>query len=114
MNDQPFPYYLRYYCRKMSMKKFQVTIHFEMDDEFMSLVPQHREYVNGLIENGIIDHYVVTMESQKAWITFSADTKEEVEEYLTKSPIYKYWTFVIEELFVVDGQHYRLPAVQLN
>ncbi|PWT96396.1 MAG: hypothetical protein C5B52_15855, partial [Bacteroidetes bacterium] len=69
-----------------------------MDDEFMGLVPQHREYVNGLIENGVIDHYVVTMESQKAWITFSADTKKEVEGYLAKSPIYKYWTYEIEEL----------------
>jgi muconolactone delta-isomerase len=98
----------------LNMKKFQVTIHFEMNEELMSLVPQHREYINELIENGTIDHYVVTMESQKAWITFSAEDKQQVEELLSKSPIFKFWTYEIEELFVVDGQHYRLPAVQLN
>ena len=96
------------------MKKFQVTIRFETDEEFMNLVPRHREYVDGLIESGIIDHYVVTLETQQAWITFSADSKSEVEEHLAKSPIYKYWSYEISELFVVDGQLYRLPALQLN
>ena len=96
------------------MKKFQVTIQFEMDDEFMSLIPAHREYVNSLIEKGIIDQYVVSMDTQRVWITFTAEKKQQVEQYLTKSPIYKYWTYDIDELFLFDGQHYRLPAVQLN
>ncbi len=96
------------------MKKFQVTIQFEMDDEFMTLVPSHRTYINSLIEKGIIDQYVVSMESQQAWITFTAETKKQVEKYLTQSPIYRYWTYEIDELYVYDGQHYRLPHVQLN
>lgn len=96
------------------MKKFQVTIHFEMDDDFMSLIPAHREYINSLIEKGTIDQYVVSMESQRVWITFTAETKEEVENYLSNSPIYKYWTFDIDELFLIDGQHYRFPVMQMN
>ncbi len=96
------------------MKKFQVTIHFEMDDEFMKHVPEHRALINKLIEDGVIDHYVVTMESQRAWVTLSAANKEEVENYLRRSPIHKYWTYEIEELFLIDGQHYRLPALQMN
>src|SRR5262245_1612688 len=97
------------------MKKFQVTIQFEMDDDFMSLIPSHRVYINSLIEKGIIDQYLVTMETQRVWITFSADNKTDVEQRLKKSPIYKYWTSIeIDELFVIDGQHYRLPALQMN
>ena len=96
------------------MKKFQVTIHFEMDDDFMSLIPAHREYINSLIEKGTIDQYVVSMETQRVWITFTAETKEEVEKYLSHSPIYKYWTVDVDELFLIDGQHYRFPTVQLN
>jgi hypothetical protein len=98
----------------INMKKFQVTIRFYTDAEFPSLLPSHRVYVNSLIEKGIIDHYVVTLESQRAWITFTADSKAQVDQYLSKSPIYRYWDYEIEELLVIDGQHYRLPAVQMN
>jgi hypothetical protein len=96
------------------MKKFQATIHFDMDDDFMSLIPEHREYISSLIQAGVIDQYLVSMESQRVWITFTAEKKEDVEQHLRKSPIYRYWTYDIDELFLIDGQHYRLPALQMN
>ena len=96
------------------MSKFQVTIRFEISDEFMSLVPEHRQFINELIEKGTIDHYVVTMESNRVWITINAKGKREVKKILSKSPLHKFWKMEIEELFVIDGQHYRLPVVQLN
>lgn len=96
------------------MKKFQVTIHFEVSDEFMSLIPPHRTYINYLINKGTIDHYAVSMETQRAWITLNAETKEDVEKIISKSTLYPFWTYEIDELFVLDGQHYRLPAVQPN
>lgn len=96
------------------MKKFQVTIRFEMSEEFMELVPQHRTYVNILINKDVIDQYAVSMESQRVWITLNAKDKEEVEKMLEKSPLYKFWKIEIDELFVLDGQHFRLPAVQPN
>ena len=96
------------------MKKYQVTIKFEMDDEFMNLVPPHRTYVNYLINKGTIDQYAVSMETQRVWITINAGDKEEVEKLIDKSPLRKYWTAEIDELFVLDGQHYRLPAVTPN
>jgi hypothetical protein len=96
------------------MKKFQAIIHFKMDDQFMTLVPAHRTYINFLMNKGIIDSYAVSMESQTCWITMNTDTKEAADQYLVKTPLYKYWTYAIEELFVYDSQHYRLPALQLN
>ena len=93
------------------MKKYQVTIHFEMSDEFMELVPPHRTYINYLINKDVIDQYAVSMESKRVWVTINAKNKSEVEELLSKSPLFKFWTFEIDELFVLDGQHYRLPAI---
>jgi len=98
----------------MVMKKFQAIIKFTMDDQFMSLVPPHRTYINYLINKNIIESYAVSMESQTVWVTFNADDKVEVDKYLSKSPLYKYWNYVIEELFVYDSQTYRLPSLQLN
>ena len=96
------------------MKKFQAIIKFTMDENFMTFVPPHRTYINYLINKGVIDMYAVSMESQTCWITLSAESKTEVDNYLSKTPLYKYWTYEIEELFVYDSQQYRLPAVQLN
>lgn len=96
------------------MKKFQAIIHFKMDDQFMTLVPAHRTYINFLMNKGIIDSYAVSMESQTCWITMNTETKEAADQYLVKTPLYKYWTYSIEELFVYDSQHYRLPALQFN
>jgi hypothetical protein len=96
------------------MKKFQVTIEFELNEEFMQLVPQHRAWINTLIKNNIIDQYVVSMEARHVWITLGAKDKKEVKELLSKSPLFKYWQWRIDELILFDGQHYRLPQVQLN
>jgi hypothetical protein len=96
------------------MKKYQVIISFEMDEDFMSLVPPHRTYVNYLLNKGIIDSYAVSMETQNSWITINANNKKEVKELIEKSPLIKYWNYEIVELFVYDSQSTRLPAVQLN
>lgn len=96
------------------INKYQVTVQFNMDDEFMGFVPAHRLYINSLIEKHIIDYYTVSMESQRSWMVINAASKQEVKQYLSKSPLYKYWTIEIDELFVYDGQSYRLPALQLN
>ncbi len=96
------------------LKKFLVTINFFMDDDFMTFVPPHRTYINFLINKGVIDSYAVSMESYRSWILLSANSKEEAMEYMRKSPLFKYWTLEIDELFMYDGQTYRLPALQLN
>ncbi len=96
------------------MKKFQAIIKFTMDEHFMSFVPPHRTYINYLINKEIIDSYAVSMETQTCWVTINAESKAAADKYLSKSPLYKYWNYTIEELFVYDSQQYRLPALQLN
>lgn len=85
-----------------------------MDEEFMTLVPAHRTYINFLLNKGIVETYSVSMETQQSWIVINAYSKTEVEELLKKSPLSKYWSYEIVELFVYDSQSTRLPAVQLN
>ncbi len=97
-----------------SLIKYQVTIQFEMDENFMNLVPAHRVLINNFIEKGTIDYYAVSMETQRCWMIMNAGSKLEVVNQLMKTPLYKYWTIEIDELFVYDAQSYRLPALQLN
>ena len=101
-------------CAMEEKKKYQVTISFELDDDSMHLVQEHRSYISSLINKEVIDHYAVSLESRRIWITFNAESKEAVDEYLAGSPLFKYWIYEIDELYVLDGLTYRLPHVQLN
>lgn len=96
------------------MNKYLVTVAFEWNDEAMKVIQEHREYINSLIDDHVIEHYAVSMEIQTVWITINADTKAEVRKILSTTPFNKFWKFDIHELIIWDGQNYRLPAVQLN
>jgi len=95
-------------------KTFLVTIKFKLSDDFMSHVPRHRTYINMLINTNVIESYAVSMETHRSWIIINAQTKNEVEQLLMKSSLYKFWTYEIDELFVYDSQNFRLPKLQLN
>lgn len=96
------------------MKKYLVIAKFEWNEEMVQLISAHRHHINALIDELVIDHYIVSMELQTAWITINAKNKPEIRKLLSPSPFYKKWKIEISELMVWDGQNYRLPAVQLN
>lgn len=96
------------------MKTFIVNIKFDLPDNFMDYIPEHRKYINSLINNNVIESYAVSMESKKSWIIINAESKIAVDKILVKSTLYRFWTYNIDELFVYDSQNFRLPKLQLN
>src|SRR5487761_2392662 len=97
------------------MKKvFLANIKFDYPEDFMKYLPEHRTYINMLINTNVIESYAVSMETQRSWIIINAETKDEVEKILIKSTLYQFWTYEIDELFVYDSQNFRLPKLELN
>ena len=96
------------------MNKYLVTIEFSWNEEAMKIIQEHREYINSLIDDQVIEHYALSMENQTVWVTINADNKTEARKILNKSPFRKFWKLIIHELVIWDGQNYRLPVVQLN
>lgn len=97
------------------MNKYQVTFSFNVDEEFMKLVPRHRMVINELIMRGIIESYAISVESSKGWILVNAKNKGEVRGYLEQSPLFSYFfDLEIDQLMVYDSQMYRFPKMVLN
>lgn len=94
--------------------KYQVTIYFENDEQFLDHYPTHSDYFDSLIDKEVIDYFTISLETNRCWIVFSAINKIEVSNYLQFTHANKLWTVEIEELFVFESQSYRLPALQLN
>jgi hypothetical protein len=96
------------------MKTFLANIKFDFPPDFMNYVPEHRTYINMLINTSVIESYAVSMETLRSWIIINAETKDEVEQILSKSTLYQFWTYDIDELFVYDSQNFRLPKLEFN
>ena len=47
------------------LNKYQVTINFKMDEEGLNSLPEHRAYINELIEKNVIEYYSVSMETMR-------------------------------------------------
>lgn len=96
------------------MNKYQVTVYFTIEGDFMSHIPTHRAYINALIIKNVIDQYAISAERGMGWITMNARTKKEVIKHLEKSPLYGYFKIEIDDLMVFDGKAMRFPAMVLN
>jgi muconolactone delta-isomerase len=96
------------------MNKYQVSIQFGVDEEFMSLVPKHRNVINDLILKGFIDSYAISAEAGRGWIIMNAKSKESIHKHLERSPLYSYFEIEIDQLMIYDSQSYRFPKMVLN
>jgi hypothetical protein len=96
------------------MNKYQVTVSFIVEGNFMTHLPAHRAYINSLILKGVIDQYAISAERGKGWITMNARNKKDIIKYLEKSPLYQYFKLEIDDLMVFDGKAMRFPRLVLN
>lgn len=96
------------------MNKYQVTVSFIVEGNFMTFLPAHRAYINSLILKGVIDQYAISAERGKGWITMNSRNKKDIIKYLEKSPLYQYFKLEIDDLMVFDGKAMRFPRLVLN
>jgi uncharacterized protein YciI len=97
------------------MKKFIVTFYLPevLDLSFWKIIPEHRRYINKLMDDDVILTYGVNAERSKGWVVFNAATEEEVTEYIENFPIHDMITYEIEELFIFDSM-IGVPRMVMN
>lgn len=97
------------------MKKFIVTFYLPevLDLSFWKIIPEHRRFINKLMDNDVILTYGVNAERSKGWVVFSAVTEDAVRDYIEHFPIHDMITYEIEELFIFDSM-IGVPRLVMN
>jgi hypothetical protein len=95
--------------------KYQAIVKFSISDALMRLVIKHRTIITELIDQGVIESYTLSLETNTAWIVFNAESKRDVLRYLQLSPMYHLWEDVdVQEIFAYDSMMLRWPEPCLN
>lgn len=84
-------------------------------EEFISLIPAHRQLINQLLSEHILEAYAISADRDRGWITLNAEDEAAAQTILRQLPLYQYFSDVrIDELFIFDSAAARFPAISLN
>jgi hypothetical protein len=83
-------------------------------EEFVSLIPAQREYVNRLMEEGMLTSHSLAYDRSQLWVTMRAHSEKEVVERVAKFPLIRWMEVEIRQLMFRDTGAPSLPLVSLN
>ncbi len=85
------------------------------DDDFIALIPRHRDFINRLLNEKIIETYAINSARNRGWVTINGDDKAAVQAVVEQFPLYHFMHGVeIDELFIFDTVASRFPHISLN
>ncbi|MDB5233925.1 MAG: hypothetical protein JWR44_918 [Hymenobacter sp.] len=99
------------------MPTFVVTIRLPeaYDEDFIALIPRHRDFINRLLNEKVVELYAISSDRSRGWITVNGDDAAAVQAVIEQFPLYQYLHGVeIDELFVYDSAASRFPSISLN
>ena len=85
------------------------------DDDFIALIPRHRDFINRLLNEKIIETYAISSDRSRGWVTINGDDEAAVRAVVEQFPLYHFMHGVeIDELFIFDTLASRFPHISLN
>jgi hypothetical protein len=85
------------------------------DEGFMTLIPRHREFINRLLAECVIEAYAISADRRRGWVTLHGDDADAVRAVVEQFPLYPYLSGIeIDELFIFDSAGSRFPRISLN
>lgn len=85
-----------------------------IDEDFASQIPAQRLKVEEMMSQGFLLSYSLSVDRQKLWCIFKADSELEVLESIAQFPLIKYMTPMITELMFHNMVTTRIPLFSLN
>ena len=85
------------------------------NDEFTALIPRHRDFINRLLNEKIVDVYAISSDRSRGWVTINSDDVAAVQAVVEQFPLYRFMHGVeIDELFIFDSIALWFQAINLN
>ena len=85
------------------------------DEEFMALIPRHRDFINRLLNEKIVEVYAISADRSRDWVTINGDDEAAVQAVVEQFPLYRFLQGVeIDKLFIFDSTASRFPHLSLN
>lgn len=85
-----------------------------LNNEFISRIPQQRQMVNRLLEEGKILNYSLSMESAQLWIVCEAYSEAELMELISTLPLTDFMEVRISELTFFHSANAIPSAFSVN
>ncbi len=98
------------------MGQFMVNINLpeDIDDNFESLIPDHRLFIDQLMNQGTISTYSLSADRSRLWISFNCRNEREVAKHINNFPIIDYITYEIAPLLFHNTSQILFPSISLN
>jgi Muconolactone delta-isomerase len=98
------------------MPQFMVEFElpYEMSEDFVSMIPQQRQKINEMMEQGKIFTYALSADRQKLWCVMRAQTELEVMAFIAEFPLIDFMRPTIHELMFNNTVAIRMPLFSLN
>ncbi len=83
-------------------------------EDFISLIPFQRQKIDAMMAEGVIVSYSLSLDRSKLWVTFIADSEEEVYELIATFPLVEYMGPTVYELAFHNSISNNFPVISLN
>jgi Muconolactone delta-isomerase len=98
----------------MSQFMVEIQLPYEMNEEFLSKIPQQRKTINELMKQGKISTYSLAADRQKLWCIVKGESELEVMAVIGEFPLIDQISYTIHELMFNNTVAIRLPLFSLN
>lgn len=99
------------------MPIFVVTIRLPQvfDKGFIALIPSHRDFINQLLNEEVVEAYAISSDRSRGWVTMNGDDAAAFQTIEAQFPLYLYFKGIeIDELLIFDSASTRFPHINLN
>jgi muconolactone delta-isomerase len=100
--------------KNLNQYMVEFTMPLNLPEEFVQRIPQQRDMVNRLFQEGKVLSYALSLESGKLWSIFAATSETELMQLVQRLPLTRYMKLKVNELTFYNASHPFSAVFSMN